>query len=108
MRGPCVFAVQDETSIAIAAARHAHAVSPRYADATATLAALLRRSGDEAEARTLYESLGTGERFGDPRAQAVYHLLCGDVDTAADWVEQAIDQRDHSRRGFVTALNRPL
>jgi serine/threonine-protein kinase len=94
---------------AVAAARHAHAVGPWYADATATLAALLRRAGEESEARTLYESLGTGERFGDARAQAVYHLLCGDVDTAADWVEKAIDQRDQSMMYYLRfVISRPL
>jgi serine/threonine-protein kinase len=81
---------------AVAAARQAHAVGPWYPDATATLAAMLRRTGEESEARALYESLGSGERFGDARAQAIYHLLYGDIDTAADWIEKAVDERDHS------------
>jgi hypothetical protein len=40
--------------------------------------------------------LGSGEGVGDCRAQAVYHLLCGDVDTGVDWAERAIAERDLS------------
>jgi tetratricopeptide (TPR) repeat protein len=85
-----------ELTEAVAAARQAHAVGPWYPDATATLAALLRRTGEEREMRALYDSLGSGKRFGDARAQALYHLLSGDIDTAADWVEKAVEERDHS------------
>ena len=54
-------------------------------------------------------TLGAGERFGDARAQAVYHLLCGDIDTAADWVEKAIDQRDQSMVYYLRfVISRPL
>jgi hypothetical protein len=31
---------------------------------------------------------------GDARAQALFHLLCGDVDKGADWTEQAIGEYD--------------
>ena len=86
---------------AVAAARQAHAVGPWYPDAIATLASLLRVSGEEGEARALYQSLGSGTNFGDARAQAVYHLLCGDVDTGADWVEKAIAERDLSMMYYL-------
>ena len=86
---------------AVAAARRAIEVGPWYPDAVATLAATLRRSGEEREAETLYRSLGSGGQFGDARAQAVYHLICGEIDTAADWVEKAIDERDHSMRYYL-------
>ena len=86
---------------AVAAARRAVEVGPWYPDAVATLAATLRRSGEEREAETLYRSLGSGAQFGDARAQAVYHLICGEIDTAADWVEKAIDERDHSMQYYL-------
>lgn len=35
------------------------------------------------------------------RAQAVYHLLCGEIDTAADWAEKAIHERDHSMQYYL-------
>jgi serine/threonine-protein kinase len=86
---------------AVAAARQAHAVGPWYLDAIATLAALLRVSGEEDEARALYQLVGTGKDFGDSRAQAIYYLLCGDVDTGADWTEKALAERDGSMMYYV-------
>ena len=44
----------------------------------------------------MYQSLGSGERYGDACAQAIYYLLSGEIDTAADWVEKAIEERHHS------------
>ena len=94
---------------ALQAARKAYAVGPWYPDAIATLAALLRRSGEEEESRALYRQLGVGERAGDARAQAVYWLLCGDVDKAADWVERALDERDHSILYYLRfVVSKPL
>jgi hypothetical protein len=49
----------------------------------------------------VYQTLGSGERFGDCRAQAVYYLLCGEVDKAADCVQAAIEQRDHSMMYYL-------
>ncbi len=67
----------------------------------AVVEVMSQRACYHGEARTLYQSLGTGERFGDYRAQAVYDLLCGDVDRAADWVEKALEQRDHSMMYYL-------
>jgi serine/threonine-protein kinase len=86
---------------AVAAARQARAVGPWYLDATATLAALLRLSGDVDEARALYRLVGTGKDFGDCRAQAAYYLLCGEIDTGADWTEKAIAERDGSMMYYL-------
>ena len=90
-----------ERSAAVAAARKACEVGPWYSDARATLAALLRVSGHDDDARALYGSLGSGDTFGDCRAQAVYHLLCGDMDAGADWTERAIDERDFSMMYYL-------
>ena len=86
---------------AVAAAREAHAVGPWYPDAVATLAALLRRAGQDSEGQALYQTLGSGGRFGDSRAQAVYHLLMGDIDAGAEWVERAITEHDHSMQYYL-------
>jgi tetratricopeptide (TPR) repeat protein len=86
---------------AVAAARKAVEVGPWYQDARATLAALLHVSGAEDEALPLQQSLGSGETPGDCRAQALYHLLRGDVDTGADWVEKAIAERDGSMMYYL-------
>ncbi len=94
---------------AVAAARKAVEIGPWYQDARATLAALLHVCGAEDEALQLQRSLGTGETPGDCRAQALYHLLRGDVDTAADWVEKAIAERDGSMLYYLQfVVCRPL
>ena len=68
----------------------------------ATLAALLQVSGAEDEARrAAADRLAPARAPGDCRAQAVYHLLCGDVDTGADWVEKAIAERDGSMMYYL-------
>jgi serine/threonine-protein kinase len=86
---------------ALAAARRANAVAPWYPDATATLAALLRRNGDEGEAQRLFHELGPEGAAGDCRCRAIFHLLCGEVDQGADWAEKAIEQRDLSMMFYL-------
>ena len=83
-----------ERAEAVAAAREAYRVGPWYPDSVATLAAALRLSGEEEEARALVERLGSGEGVGDCRARAVYHVLCDELDACADWTERAIAERD--------------
>ena len=61
----------------------------------------MKRSGAEEEARALQQSLGSGESHGDSRAQAVYHLLCGDINAGADWTEKAIAARDFSMMYYL-------
>jgi tetratricopeptide (TPR) repeat protein len=81
---------------ALAIARRAYVLAPWYADTIAVLAALTRRSGDGAEARSLVQALGAGQAAGDAPAHALFHLLSGDVEQGADWAERAIEERDLS------------
>ena len=90
-----------ELAEAVTAARQAYAVGPWYPDARATLAALLKRSGADEEARALQQSLGSGGSHGDSRAQAVYHLLCGEIDAGADWTQKAIAERSFSMMYYL-------
>lgn len=79
---------------ALAISRRAHAIAPWYPDATAVLAAVLRRDGDVAESRRLEQTLGSGESPGDAHVRAQFHLLCGELAQGADWTERAIEERD--------------
>jgi serine/threonine-protein kinase len=98
-----------ERAEAVAAAREAYRVGPWYPDTVATLAAALRLSGEEEEARALVERLGSGEGVGDCRARAVYHVLCGEIDAAADWTEKAIAERDPGMMFYLRfTIYRPL
>ena len=82
--------------VGVEEARRANADAPWYPDTIACLAGLMHRSGDEAGGRALADTLGGGASFGDARVRALYHLLCGDLDAAMPWVEQAIRERDLS------------
>jgi hypothetical protein len=58
----------------------------------AALAGLLHLQGEAAESQTLAKTLEAS----DAPVQALFHLLRGEVDVGADWVEKAIEQRDLS------------
>ena len=47
------------------------------------------------------QQLGKGETFGDARVNALYQLLCGDLEAAMPWVEQAIAERDISMMVYL-------
>ena len=76
---------------AVTAARAAHAVGPWYPDTRATLAALLQAQRRRRRGASAASNRSAPARcHGDCRAQAVYHLMCGDMDSGADWTEKAI------------------
>ena len=85
----------------LAVARKAYADAPWYPDTVAALAGLLHQSGNVEEARTLAQQLGKGESFGDARVNALYQLLCGDLDAAMPWVERSIAERDISMMVYL-------
>jgi TolB-like protein/Tfp pilus assembly protein PilF len=89
-----ILADQGNLQEALATARRAHSIGPWLPETTAVLAALLHRNGDDAESQSIAKTLGSGAVPGDARAQALLHLLCGDVDKGADWTEQAIGEYD--------------
>lgn len=76
----------------VSLARRAHTIAPWYPDAVAALAGLLHLQGEAAESQTLAKTLEAS----DAPVQALFHLLRGEVDVGADWVEKAIEQRDLS------------
>jgi len=57
------------------------------------LAVLLQHKGDHERANALAEQLRFAEGQGDPIGPAIYHLLRGEFDACADWVEKAIEHR---------------
>jgi len=96
-----IYAGRDDLPQALAIARRAHAIAPWYPDTTAVLAALTRRNGEAAESQSLEKALGAGDAPGDAHVHAQFHLLCGEVDQGADWVEKAIEQRDQSMMVYL-------
>lgn len=80
---------------AVRIARRAYEIGPWSPDPIGILAGLTRRTGKEVEP-SLLNALGSGEAPGDARAHALFHLLCGETEEGANWVEKAIEQRDSS------------
>jgi TolB-like protein/Flp pilus assembly protein TadD len=99
-----IYTDKGEITQALKIARLAYAVGRWFPDTVGLLAALLQRNGGEEESRSIASELGSGEALGDARAHALLHLICGEIELGADWVEKAIEQRDSSMRfylGFV-------
>ena len=90
-----IYADKGDLEMALRIARRTYAIGPWLPDSIGILAGLTRRKGEEVESFVL-QALGSGEAPGDARAHALYHLLSGEVDQGADWVERAIEQRDSS------------
>jgi serine/threonine-protein kinase len=81
---------------ALAAAERAYSLAPWSSRAIGLLAGILVRSGDRDRAQGLLDKLGSGEAYGAAHGLAIFHLLCSDIDRAADWVQKAIEERDPS------------
>jgi serine/threonine-protein kinase len=79
---------------AVARAERAYAIEPKNALVVGTLAGALERSGALGPAERLREQLGTGKANGEPAGLVSYHLVRGDVDSAAIWFEHAIAEHD--------------
>jgi len=81
---------------ALAIARRAYAIAPWYPDVVAVLAGVLQRRGDVDESQSLARALGVGGASGSAPVLALFYLVCGDVDRAADWAEKAVEDHDQS------------
>jgi tetratricopeptide (TPR) repeat protein len=86
---------------ALACAEKSYSLAPYYMAAIGLLAGLLVRTVDKKRAGELLQKLGYGEAYGVPNAFVAYHLLCGEVEKAVDWVEKAIEQRQPSIAMFT-------
>ncbi len=96
-----IYADKGDLREAIKITRRAHTVGPWLPESPAVLAALLKRSGEEAESKSLVSELGSGDVLGEARAHAVFHLLCGNIEQGADWTEKAIEERDGSMMYYL-------
>jgi len=86
---------------ALETAREAHSLAPWYLPVVASLAAMLRLTGDTEGAAAILLNLGDGQAYGAPLGFLNYHLLCSEIDLAADWAEKAIEQRDPALHAFL-------
>ena len=88
-----ICAQQGRFEEALALTERAYALTPWRHPVIGQFAALLVRAGATSRAEALLEKLGTGKEYGAPTGLAVFHALRGDLDRAAAWAEQAIEER---------------
>jgi hypothetical protein len=85
-----------------------------------TRAGVLKRLGELSRAEELIRELMPGDAYGAPLGLFSYHILCGETDKAADWLERLIEQRhplvflfrqsiqkDSRRRALAKLMNLP-
>ena len=78
---------------ALAFAEKGIRLAPWSPTSAALLAGLLVKNRDTERAAQLVGGLGDGRANSAAIAFAVYHLLCGEVDKAAEWTEKALEQK---------------
>ena len=72
----------------------AYALAPWLHGNSGLRAGLLIRAGDANLASETLERLGDGQAYGAPLGFMAFHLVCQEIDKAADWAEKGIGQRD--------------
>lgn len=86
------YATRGRWAEAIEALENAHRVVPHDGLVSGIMAGALARVGDKLRTEGVIGQMGEMPRpiFG----RAMYHVLCGDIDEAADWYERAIEERE--------------
>jgi serine/threonine-protein kinase len=87
---------------AIASADTAHRNLPQQSMGTGFLAAMLVRVGEGDRAEALLREMGDAPT--PIWGRAWHHLLCSDVDAAADWYEKMIEARDMFAPVYANSL----
>ncbi|MBZ5575761.1 MAG: protein kinase [Acidobacteriia bacterium] len=85
---------QDRPDEALGFAEKAFSLVPDHRSVMGILAGILSLTRDQSRADSLRRKIGSGEALGAPIGLVFFHFLRGEIDTAADWFEKAIQQRD--------------
>jgi len=80
---------------ALTEAEKAYQLAPWHPRVIGLLAGVLARTGEQGRADALLGQVNKAQGgFVAPSGRVLYHLICGEIDAAADWFEKAIEQRD--------------
>ena len=85
---------QGDLAQAVVSAEQSHRMSPRHSHPAAILAALMVRTGNQGRAEELLAGLGPPMTYGVPTAMTFFYSMTGDLNSAAEWAEKAVEQRD--------------
>jgi len=88
---------------ALECAERTYSLAPWYAGCVGCFAGMLKRTGNDGRAEALLQKLREGDEHQAPLGFLNFHLLCGETDQAADWLEKLIEQR-HSQAGALLRL----
>ena len=86
--------IQQRTTDALKFAEKAHALVPLQLGVIGILAGILQGCGNRERSEALRGRLGSGEAAGAPAGFFNFHMISGELDAAAGWLEKAIGQRD--------------
>jgi TolB-like protein len=89
----CIYTGRAMTQEAIASLEKCLQLMPSYPGTIGLLAGNYAQAGDRARAERLLAQLTTEGRTG-ARAFATFHAVCSEFESAADYFEQAIEERD--------------
>jgi serine/threonine-protein kinase len=92
------YAEQGDIKDALVSAEKAYALAPWARSCTGHLAGLLKLTGDTDRSQKVLVKLGDGTDYGTPFGFVYYHLVCSEIEHAADWAERAIEQREPTIR----------
>ncbi len=87
-------ALRGESEEALGYAERAYATAPFAPLVVGLLAGVRMRTGETGPAEEILQRLRSGEAYKAPAALAIFHLVCGEIDQVAYWVDKAIEQRD--------------
>jgi serine/threonine-protein kinase len=80
---------------ALTEAEKAYQLAPWHPRVIGLLAGVLARTGEQGRADALLGQVNEAQGgFVAPSGRVFYHLICGEIDAAADWFEKAIEHRD--------------
>jgi serine/threonine-protein kinase len=85
---------QEKFAEALTFAEKAYSMAPWSKFVIGLLAGALVSTGNSSRAEVLLQKLRSGNDYGFQVGLAYYHYICGELDSAADWAEKAIQQRD--------------
>ena len=85
---------QNRMTEAIAFEEKARSLAPWNPTVIGRLAGMHERVGEKIQAQALLNELGDGTAFGTPGGFFCYYSVLGNIDSASDWYEKAIEQRD--------------
>lgn len=92
---------------AIAAAERAYEIAPWHSMPAGLLAGALVQIGEKQRAEALIRQVGDARR--PVWGRVLYHLLCSEIEPAADWFKKMIKQRDTFALMFARAsVTEPL